>query len=802
MNASLSPIFVECLGWTLVHFLWQGAVVAALLAGGLRLLRRSSSNHRYLAGCLALLILSLAPVITFRHVLAQYPLSPDPARELVSAPAVVDSIAPGTKPPTKLIFIAKSAIHELNFAQRLAGLLPWVVIGWAVGVFALSCQLLLGWRQIARLTHHAVTTLDATWLGRLAELGWRMGIDRPVRLVESALVEVPTVIGWLRPIILLPASCLVGLTPAQLESILAHELAHIRRHDYLVNLLQSVVETFLFYHPAVWWVSRQVREERENCCDDLAVEICGDRIAYARALATLEELRPAPAQFALAASGAPLLQRIQRLAGQSRKNPNRPGWPLAGIIVLLLIALLAMSLRGNRAMAGGDGNVSTNTVRVEITNHDSTIVRKPINLSTNEAPLEMRTFRVDPAIFRRGLENISGTAPHDVSSGSTNQNAELQKLLLKFCASAGVCINTNNGKIFIFNDRKGILAVRATSQDLEKIEDAIQRIMAATSDVVKETKVTDAPIIATPPPVANQAIAKPEINIKVKFVEMDASQSPPGGPNWFFNENGGHLSVNPATDFKPLMNYRGPSNAMVTVKFPVTNSIISQFTGILTPKQFETAIAALEQRDDVNELNSPEVTTEDGRQAQIQAVDIITVVTSRNLSPEDKRKGEAPYTTQQLPFGPVLDVIPHVSANGKTIELTLIATVTEFEDYSQGAAGKTLTQQPVFSKGAEPLPHVRLRQLTTSATVWDAYTIVLGGVEVERLISITNQTPVLSNIPVLGSLFRSTSFKKTRKNLLVFVTPTLINPDGTRFHEADETPQNPNEIPPQAPTTK
>ncbi len=177
-------------------------------------------------------------------------------------------------------------------------------------------------------------------------------------------MEVPTVIGWLRPVILLPASCLVGLTAAQLDSILAHELAHIRRHDYLVNLLQSIVETFLFYHPAVWWVSRRVREERELCCDDLAVEICGDRVTYARALATLEELRLAPAQLALAAAGPPLLPRIRRLAGKSAGQTQRPAWPVAGFILLVLLAALAFTLRGNRVLAedgkGQARSVATN----------------------------------------------------------------------------------------------------------------------------------------------------------------------------------------------------------------------------------------------------------------------------------------------------------------------------------------------------------------------------------------------------------------------------------------------------------
>ena len=132
----------------------------------------------------------------------------------------------------------------------------------------------------------------------------------------------------MKPVVLLPASALAGLTPQQLEAILAHELAHIRRHDYLVNLLQTLVETLLFYHPAVWWLSRRIRIERENCCDDLAVSLCGDPCTYARALADLEALRGPARSLAMAANGGSLLQRVRRLLGAPTSRRTRPG--LAG----------------------------------------------------------------------------------------------------------------------------------------------------------------------------------------------------------------------------------------------------------------------------------------------------------------------------------------------------------------------------------------------------------------------------------------------------------------------------------------
>ncbi len=163
---------------------------------------------------------------------------------------------------------------------------------------------------------------------------------------ESALTAVPTLVGWLAPVILLPASAISGLTAEQLEAILAHELAHVRRHDYLVNLLQTLVETLLFYHPAVWWLSRKIRQERELCCDDIAVELCGDRIAYARALATLEERRMDQPSWVMAASGGVLANRIRRVLGR----PQPAGTDRLSLVTVLAAVLLVFFVVGR---AGG-----------------------------------------------------------------------------------------------------------------------------------------------------------------------------------------------------------------------------------------------------------------------------------------------------------------------------------------------------------------------------------------------------------------------------------------------------------------
>ena len=211
-------------------------------------------------------------------------------------------------------------------AASLEPLLPWLVGAWGVGVLGLSLRLLGGWLWIQWLVRHETRPVAERWAESLARLQGRLRIARPVRLLESIRLQVPLAVGWLRPVILLPVTALTGLPSDQLEAILAHELAHIRRYDYLVNLVQSVVETLLFYHPAAWWISARIRAEREHCCDDWAVEVCGDRLIYARALAALEEQRSAGWLLAPSARDGSLLDRVRRLLGVDSSVESAGRW--------------------------------------------------------------------------------------------------------------------------------------------------------------------------------------------------------------------------------------------------------------------------------------------------------------------------------------------------------------------------------------------------------------------------------------------------------------------------------------------
>lgn len=429
----------------------------------------------------------------------------------------------------------------------------------------------------------------------------------------------------------------------------------------------------------------------------------------------------------------------------------------------------------------------------------------------------------------------------------TNLTYQLQIMVRQFFSAAGVDFPTNNlqagqnnlgvnqpgaGKAIFFNDRAGMLFVRATSQDLDTIAAALEALNTA----------------------------PPEVNIKAKFIEVSLNDNKALGFNWILGNttiggttvasggtqpsfNGVPTTANPL-GFFPGTAFPGSANGVIpganTLVAPapsdgvlssgvrqlygqqLANTIptVGTITGILTNPQFQVAINALEQRDGVDELTAPEITTESGRQAQIQAVDLITIVTGTSVggsgsagfsgtqtgvnAPIVQQAITAQPTTQILPFGPTLDVIPYVSADEFSVQMTLAPTITEFLRYDNpGLFIPTVAISGATPITAQlPLPHLRLREVVTSVTVWDSQTVVIGGLISDTVTKLQDKVPILGDLPLVGRLFQSQSSSKTKSNLLIFVTPTIINPDGSRFHSDDELPFAQNSFPPQKPVTQ
>jgi len=379
----VSPALTRALGWTLLHSLWQGALVAAVLAGALLLLRRQRAEVRYVASAGALgVVVALAGITFGLYLNAGVSPQARPAFDAwkveAAKPARFEARAAAALPETPEASEARvttgiatesargMAAHQVvipSFSRSwTTGLryfdhhLPLLVLAWLLGLLAMSLRMLGGLLYVQRLRRHRVRPLSAAWQARLAALAQRSGVRRPVALLESALVQVPLVVGHLRPVILLPLGAVAGLSAACLEAILAHELAHVLRRDYLVNLLQTVAEVLFFYHPAVWFVASCVRTERENCCDDTATALCGnDPLRLARALTALAEwsqsaVVPANPRLALAALGGrgALLHRVRRLVQRRPAAPTLAEGLLAGTLVLGGLGLLGSSV----ALAG------------------------------------------------------------------------------------------------------------------------------------------------------------------------------------------------------------------------------------------------------------------------------------------------------------------------------------------------------------------------------------------------------------------------------------------------------------------
>jgi beta-lactamase regulating signal transducer with metallopeptidase domain len=332
MSFVLQHPYAQALAWALVHFLWQGAAIALVLVAVHRL-GRLSASARYTTGVVAMVLMLGMPVLTVVRLSSTPPTMPS-AGAVVPEGAIggISDRAADASPVTPL----RQDVPPPEPSS--VSLLPTaVLVAWSAGVIALSLRLLGGWIVARRFARRALSPASAEIQALARRVAGRLALDRVVGVFESASVSVPMMIGWIKPVVLLPTAAVAGLSMAQVEALLAHELAHVRRHDYLVNLLQSVVETLLFYHPAVWFVSRRMRVDREHCCDDLAVDVC-DRVVYATALTELASIARTP-RMALAATDGSLVNRVRRILGQNTDRTDAgSGWLSACLVVVLVIS--------------------------------------------------------------------------------------------------------------------------------------------------------------------------------------------------------------------------------------------------------------------------------------------------------------------------------------------------------------------------------------------------------------------------------------------------------------------------------
>ena len=356
--------------WVLLHFVWQGCGVAGLLRLALAVVPRTQASLRYAAACLALALLALSPPLTFWYLHAPR--------------AHVGPLGP-------LVWPAASGSGQGSYlALGLCAV-------WALGSGLMTLRLLLGLGRLRRVVASA-TLASAHWQRQVALLARRVRSSQRVRLLSSEHVDAPVVLGWLRPVILLPLSALSSLPPASVEALLAHELGHVRRFDYLVNVLQSCVEALLFYHPAVHWVSRCMRDEREHCCDDIAVQATGEPLRYARALAEMETLRARLPEPALAANGGTLMLRIERILNRPPSTQCDPrAWLTASFT---LASALSLALAGAWACS----SASEDAERTGTEQASASLATSPLSVPWLPAGLTQYETALAEAAQRHGVD--------------------------------------------------------------------------------------------------------------------------------------------------------------------------------------------------------------------------------------------------------------------------------------------------------------------------------------------------------------------------------------------------------------
>jgi beta-lactamase regulating signal transducer with metallopeptidase domain len=328
-----APDTLRTLGWSLLHFLWQGFALAAIASIGMTLFRRASA--RYIVGVLTLLAMVASVALTF--VLLLNSQSALQVTEAVATPVVVFVQKTFLVQPMQPILKGAPAVRSLS-SQAL----PLLVEFWLAGVLFFTLRTAGSLIYLERLRRAASISVAPRLFAKCRELQARLGLQRVIRFCECRWLDAPAVIGWFRPVVLLPVRALMGLSEDQIEAVIAHELAHVRRFDSFVNLFQVIAESLLFFHPAVWWLNKRVRAERENCCDDVAIAACGNHLGYARALTTMEQWRATPA-LGLAANGSPLAARISRILGLRHAAENRAAG-LGASFVCFTAALVAASL--------------------------------------------------------------------------------------------------------------------------------------------------------------------------------------------------------------------------------------------------------------------------------------------------------------------------------------------------------------------------------------------------------------------------------------------------------------------------
>ncbi|HTJ00733.1 MAG TPA: M56 family metallopeptidase [Dongiaceae bacterium] len=812
--------------------LWQSALlIAALWLLDLFLRRRARAVVRYALWLVVLGKLLLPPTLALPTGLAWWIPHHAPAAVTSQTPQFKVTYSDTVRtslPPPELPDTQPAAPTPLTFQT-------WLLLAWAAGVAGLLGWMLRCWHQVKQHVAQAVAA-PAGLAQLLAEAQSILGMRRRVQLRLTAQAMSPAVCGWFRPVILLPATLAERLAPEQLRAVLLHELIHVRRGDIWVNGLQTLLQIAYWWHPLVWLANAQLRRAREEAVDDAVMLALRDEAdAYAPTLLEVAKLAFARPLASLGLVGIlesrqALRQRIERLL--QYHPPRRSGLTLSAVIGVLAFSALAVPM--------GEAPVQQPAAATTIASQKPP-AENATPSPTPAEPLQNRTYLVDPhvgfaklkqladlpesssletqlkavlndagmthppsyilfqetgglmvrgtasqhALVEKVVQILNGyssqtipdlaagqrhfqpssetNAPATLSQGqardvdagspaalfirtfrvdprgfttSVRQHARLHsdstpaefiQAVRKILAEAGADFQTNGRSIY-FENSKGILFARGSAQDLDTVEAVLQTLN----------------------------IQPPQVNFRVRFIEIP--EALPAGLLKTFATN-------------------GPSESWM---------------GILTASAAKALQEQLEKQSGLDILAAPSVTTLSGRQAHIEVVNVQTIVqgikpkalTSPGVTATNDDLA-AVFETVQKPAGPQIDLITYVRPDGYAMELTAIPAITEFLGYDKPTNSVTVYVNGKPQTVAVPQPRYQVVQVANTCTITDGQTLVMGGLEVEEQTKIKDKTPVLGDIPALGRLFRNEATYTTKKQVLVLVTPTIIDAAGNRVHPDD-----------------
>ena len=374
------PSWTEALGWTLLNSIWQGLLIMILVIFLLRIIPSKSSQLRYVVSCVAMTLFVITSLVTFITLINE-PVNS--LNELTinfanqNSPIIAFNVSD----------LSGSSVFQ-TILLKIESSMNWILMAWIAGTLFFTLRMLAGWWYVNSLKSES-EILSNEWSDRLQQLARQFNINTIVTLAQSTRIEAPVVLGFIKPVVLVPVGMFSGLTTEQIETIFIHELAHIKRHDYLVNLIQSFIETIFFFNPFVWIISNIIRREREYCCDDAVIQNQGSALVYARALTSLEDVRLSRAAFALslAENKNQLLNRIKRLMQKSVKNYSGRDRLIPAL--LLIVGLICASWLTIRNEASFTTSFENNALLQDTTKRS----KKPTKTVSKEKEKQVATER-------------------------------------------------------------------------------------------------------------------------------------------------------------------------------------------------------------------------------------------------------------------------------------------------------------------------------------------------------------------------------------------------------------------------